>query len=310
MNTLITTPVRSPRLHLGAPTDIGGFSLFPVWTDRAPTARPVTTAIPRGVTIGEVDEGPRVGTLTVANPTDKVLLLVEGWLVVGGWQSRTLVNDYLIPARTRLDVAVRCVEQGRWGGDPALADHGRRAPVGVRGALRGIRAERPHGDCRGGPVVDRADQGDVWTRVRAYEGMHGPSPTGSLIDTLDGAGRIHLPRLEPLSGQQGVLIAAAGHPVMLEVFDHPRQFAQQLPRIVESLAADLPRIPVIPNLGRRARTFAAACGDRVLDPAAPAGAGTLVEVGDGLVDMRALVDPTGCIQHLSVLNRRHQLVRA
>lgn len=328
---------QTPTLHLGSPTQVGPLTIFPVWTDAPQPARPLRTRLPKGATIGEDDGGATVQHLVVDNPSPKTFLLPAGTVFVGGQQDRTLLATVLVGPHSRQHLDVRCVEAGRWGGGRRQRIRGHRAPLAVRGALCGIHGDHGHhpGPYPGGPAdrtpfddrqpVRRGDQGDVWRRVAAYQHL-AASPTGSLLPALEAPRTTdlvaELAHLAPLPGQRGVLIGIAGHPALLEVFDHPTLLADQWEPILTSVAVDAIRVPVVPTTGARARTFAAHLSNRRLAPCGRAGVATAAEGRDHLAVIDAVVadprtdpaenlaeDGTGPI-HLTALNARHQLVRS
>lgn len=315
-------PIVPPTLHVGVPTELAGFSVFPVWTDRAPAKRALSTLIPGPVSFAELEAGPSVSALMVNNTASEPFLLLEGVVVAGGWQDRVVTVDRIVAPGGTWTIEVRCVEQARWGrGDRQLRD-ARRAPVGVLGALRDIGAgpvDRRWHDAgvRAGAPGYAADQGEVWNRVASYQAAYGPSPTGSLNHALDRADELFddAPELPVLPGQQGVVVAANGHPVLAEVFNHPRQLREQLPRITAALLADRHRLRPGPVPGHRVRTFATAASALLLDRDDTGPGDALADVGirgrggNDLVDVRAIGDHRGRLQHLSVLNRRHELLR-
>src|SRR5690606_26653 len=88
--------------------------------------------------------------------------------------------------------------------------------------------------------------------------------------------------LRPLLGQRGVLIGIAGHPALLEVFDHPKLLADEWEPILTGVAADAVFAPAIPTTGRRARYFAQHVSNRTLRPWARAGEAVAVEDRDAL----------------------------
>ena len=303
-------PFTTPQIHLGSPTHVLGLTVFPVWTDQPLPRRAPVAALPRKAVITELSDGPSVGHLLVNNPTTATLLLVEGLLVAGGWQHRVLTHSHLVGAHSGTIVDVRCVEHGRWGGADRHGVDRRRAPLSVRGALRGIHRDHPHAPRGAG--AQRASQGEVWSRVDRYQDLHGPSPTSSLLDVLDlthrGSDPIIVPA--PLPGQRGVLIGVGGHPALLEVFDHPRTLARQLAPIIEGVLVDTIDRPRIATSGRRARTFAAAAGRQTLAPAGDAGSGLIAEHRDQLIDVRSVTHRDGSVVHTAAVNVRHDLVAA
>lgn len=302
------TPTALPALHLGAPTVVGPLTLIPIWTDAPVPDAPTLLEPPAAATIGELDSGPNVELLTAKNPTALPYALLEGTIVDGGWQHRVLVHSVLVGANAQLDLPVRCVEQGRWNGDTAQRLHRRRAPLGVRGATHGVR--RPTEDSR---VAGRVDQGDVWSRVSAYEQAYGASPTSSLVEVLDQAKvtdelRAAVPA--PLLGQRGVLVGVAGHPALVEIFEHPDQLTQQWGALIDGLLASTLHVPRQATSARRARAFIGRLTSRALPETSPAGVGVLAETTDDLVSVRALESDDGRTVHATALNVRHELVLA
>jgi len=148
----------------------GGVTSFPVWTS-APGVRGMRTGAGVHVGVAERAGSPVVGELMVTNEEARTVLLLEGELLEGGWQHRTLVRDLLLAPHTARVVAVACVEQGRWSGSPEHSHGARRTSPSVRCAL--------------GQDEDTR-QSAVWSRVGRYEAALGSSPTGSLLDHLDG----------------------------------------------------------------------------------------------------------------------------
>ena len=303
---------RMPGLHLGSPTTHGPLTVFPVWTD-APMAarRPYTTATARGATVAELDDGPSVGHVQVSNDGHRPRVLFGGMLLEAGWQHRVLLDDVAVSRGTEQVVDVACVEQHRWGGDRDQRLGRRVAPLAVRGATHGLRL--PAAD---GPSVRnerRADQGDVWRRVARYERMHGASATSSLVDVagrLDAQVQALASLVQPLPGQRGVLIGVGGHPVLLEVFDHPRTMAEQWAGILGSVWMDAHAAPAVPTPGRRARAFVARISGAPVQVARRAGAGRGLSVEhDDLISVRGLALGTTLV-HAAVLNARHDLVLA
>lgn len=295
-------------LHLGAGTTAGPLTVFPIWTGApVPRQRSYTTTLIGDGAVTERADGPSVGGVTVTHPGPKPLLLFEGTVFDRGWQHRTLVHDVLVPAGVSIEVPVACVEQGRWHGSTTQRASRRQVPLAVRGALRGIRQEAPTGGSSSG-----VDQGDVWRRVSRYERVHGGSATSSLVDVQDRASAAveeMVRGLRPLYGQRGVLVGVGGHPVLLEVFDHPRTLAEQWDAILRAVALDVVGMPDVTTPGCRARAFVQRVR-RLLregDVYGPEIDG--LDRRDDLVSVRTLA-LRGAELHLTALNVRHELVLA
>jgi len=115
---------------------------------------------------------------------------------------------------------------------------------------------------------------------------------------------------EPLLGQRGVLVGVAGHPAVLELFEHPDSLRRQWDAIVDGLLRSTLHVPARPTSTRRARAFIDRISKRSLPRVDAAGAGALAESTDDLVSIRALETPAHDLVHLAALNVRHDLVLA
>jgi hypothetical protein len=78
-----------PAVHLGAPTQLGALTIFPVWTDQPIPGRPTRATLPRTATITELAEGPSISELLLANPSTSTFVLFEGMLLKGGCSCST-----------------------------------------------------------------------------------------------------------------------------------------------------------------------------------------------------------------------------
>ena len=162
---LATASISLPTSHLG-------ISIFPVYMQagRLPEIR---TGDRSGIEIEELVHA-EVRTVAAYNPTDKLALVVEGQQLVGGKQDRALNASVLIPAETRLEIPVSCLEQGRWG--PAQPYR-----QGKFFAPRKVRARKE--EAVNATVRDsgsrRGDQAAVWDEVSGAL-----SDAGARSDTL------------------------------------------------------------------------------------------------------------------------------
>lgn len=275
------TMTKIPALHVGQAIEAAAVTLFPVWTE-APGVRGVQTGAAASVAVTELAGGPSVGALVIENLGPKPVLLLEGELLEGGWQTRALVRDVILAPRESRVVEVACVEQNRWAGASAHDRRGRRATNSVQAALR---------------TTDR--QTHVWDDVRRYDEALGATATSSMADHLDRLTPAVAPR--PMPGQTGVIVGVAGQPIALELFGSRSALAAHLPGIVDAATLEAmlhPRVERVP--ARRARRFAEAVERIAWQP----------EVGDGLAEpwsgrsaratLRALTVGSG-IAHLSAV---------
>lgn len=148
-------------------------------------------------------------------------LLLEGELFEGGWQTRALVRDAILPVGGPHPIEVACVEQHRWGGGVGHHRGARRSTARVQMSLRANNSER---------------QARVWSDVVRYQSVR-RVPTASLADQLEEASHERGtmdPPIRPLAGQSGALIGIGGQPLALEVFGSPAALAAHLMPMVET----------------------------------------------------------------------------
>lgn len=228
------------ELHIGRGINRGALTVFPVWNGAGGRRRYGTDMT--SVAVTELDGGPAVPGLSAANAGDKPVLVLEGQLFEGGWQHRMAVRSVLLAPGRPVTVDVACVEHGRWNGDGRQLGRGRRATPFVRSGATA-------------PPAGRDAQGEVWQRVSTYDGAR-QDPTGSFVTHLDRSAR-ELRRmtrgLRPLPGQAGVLVAVAGQPLMLEVFDDTETLREQFDSIVAAAGLDALGQAEVTTPSRRAR---------------------------------------------------------
>jgi len=286
-----------PQVHVGCGVYTSGVTVFPVWTAARGTTG-VDTGVTARVSVAERAGAPVVGELIVTNEGARPVLLLEGELLEGGWQHRTLVHDLLLAPGSSRVVEVACVEHGRWSGSSVHGHRARRASPRVRSVL-----------CQG----EDSRQGAVWARVAGYEAVLAPSPTGSLLDHLDefADGPAHA-GVKPLPGQRGVILGVGGQPLLMEIFGSTQALATHLPPLLAALcldaalvaAADIEHVP-----SRRARRMARhLTGLPLRHGVGHAGDGTPLLAHTSHAALSGVAMPTGALAHLSVLNTHHPLL--
>jgi hypothetical protein len=279
---MVAEMLKIPALHVGQAIAAGPVTLFPVWTD-APAMRGLQTGPSTRVRVAELTDGPSVGALAVENLGTKPVLLLEGELLEGGWQTRILVRDViLLPQESRV-VEVACVEQHRWAGASAHTRRGRLTTKSVQAALR---------------TSDRQSQ--VWSVIRRYDEALGATATSSLADHLDRVASALLPH--PLPGQSGVIVGVAGHPIALELFGSRSALAAHLPGVVEAATLEAMLHTQIANVpARRARRFAKAVERIESQPEVGNGPGQAWSGRSDQATLRAMTFAGGTIAHASAV---------
>lgn len=297
------TTQRMPQLHVGLGWRAAGVTLFPIWAEMPISNIHVVRA--EDVVISEREGEPRVSELVIANRGSEPILLLEGEILEGGWQSRMLNNDLLIAGHAAHVAEVTCVERGRWHGDRDHVRRRRLAPATVRAGLRRTAADR------------RIDtQSEVWRRVSRHEARQAPQMGGTRSESL----AEHLDRVDagalaidheipdsPMAGQVGVVAALGGWPAWLELLPNPQALSDFWAGIVSAALLDAVAVPNRPCPAQLARDFAVACRALPLTERPSHGVGQRGD-GHGLgsdrgpLTLRATSSAEGDLLHALVVN--------
>jgi hypothetical protein len=232
-------PIATLHANLGRPLVLGPLALFPVFTSAVPADRYRTgpgAARRRTIAIEETDGG-NVPELTVVNTDHRPVLLLEGETILGNRQHRTLNVSVLVPAGHTVTIPVSCVEQGRWGASKASHRASSLAPA----RLRRAKLSTVHDRLSEGGRRD-ADQGVVWTQVAAYAASHHVDTATGALEDVHAARSVDVTKLVahsgPLDGQRGLIAAAAGRILGLDLFDKPGTLDRYWKALVGAYALD------------------------------------------------------------------------
>ncbi|MFM8530418.1 MAG: ARPP-1 family domain-containing protein [Ilumatobacteraceae bacterium] len=235
---------------MGKGNRYGALTLFPVWTDGG-AASGLKWGL-GGLDIGEQRDGGQVDSLAAANHGRKPVVLVEGDLLEGGWQTRMVARSTIIGPGEVVNIAALCVEQRRWetNADRAHRTAGRR----VSALLRAAR-DRAY---RQGTNPQHA----VWHGIASRYETIAPTSTSSFADHLDRVAGEHRRRsgrplpAKPLAGQRGVIIGIGGRVLSREVLATPTALTTRWNGILEAARVDAERLPELATPGQQARDFA------------------------------------------------------
>jgi hypothetical protein len=190
-----------------------------------------------------LDEGRTRGVLTVveraqasvpeliAENRGKIpVLMLAGEILIGGKQNRVLREDLLLPPLSGpRNIAVYCVEQGRW--NEGRKDFESRSSV----VQPSVRSE----------VLRKADQGRIWSGVAAAtRSARAAAPTGSYQAVYESSDvRAHLDRttrpLEtPASGALGAAVFVGQSLAGVDAFHADSLFAREWPKLLRAYALD------------------------------------------------------------------------
>lgn len=227
------------EVEVGEGTQVGGLTVFPLIGEESKT--PAFLTGPEGFEAGLLEvnelEPHQVTWLAVTNLADVPVLLVEGEMLVGGDQNRTMNVTVLLPPRVRTVVPVSCVEVGRWGARRTMSGKSKHAPGSLR-ATKTAHLEPRSGDTS----ARRSHQGLVWEAVDRQSATHDVySETVALDDIQEEVEeRIseQLDRIEPQPNQVGVICTVGDEVVGMDVFDRASTLSRYLRAIVAGHALD------------------------------------------------------------------------
>lgn len=195
-------------------------------------------AIDTGVlTVTEVDESGTVPELLAVNNADRPVLLLDGEELQGAKQNRILNTSVLLPPKSKTQIPVSCVEEGRWSHVSPTFKAGNYAPSSLR--QRKSRDVQHSLRARGRA---ESDQGAVWDSVAEHiDACAAPAPTRAMSDAMatlaEVLGRYHEALPYP-SGACGVVAAVCGRFVAMDAFDSPSTLETIWGRLVASYAMD------------------------------------------------------------------------
>ena len=294
------------KVKVGAPKTDGPLTLFPIWSLLPPALPYLPGPLVPGVavSISELEHGATVDTLSIHNLADAAVLMLEGELVSGAKQDRTLNVSVLVAAGTKVPLPVSCVEAGRWGGGRHFTRQHRVASPALRwsktdGVNESVRA---HG-------VRNSNQGQVWESVDRYVHRYAataPPPTSAFTDveaSMRGTAEALVADRRPEPGQTGVAAAVGGRLVAIDLFDRPETLEAYWDTIVGSYAVDAVDADVTAADAATSDTVAALLdrlGELPVDQIEGVGLGQGIHLDDGDVRASGLLWDDALI-HLGVL---------
>lgn len=237
------------EIHVGEPLVREALSLYPLTTTQPPgpayLAGPLAEAA-HAFVVEEHDDAAIVSEVVIKTGGLSPVLLIEGEILLGAKQNRTLNVSVLCAPEGATPVPVSCVEAGRWGPPRASRRSPRHSPPRMRRekvASTLASAARGRGNL--------SDQAQVWSDVEDYAmAFSAASPTNALEDVFDAAepmiGAL-VDDLVPAAGQQGVLVAIGGEVRGLDLFDKPSTLAAYWGGLLAGYALDAARVMAKPD---------------------------------------------------------------
>lgn len=300
-----------PSLHVGKAAQYGALTLFPVWAEGG-AAGGLEWGL-EALDVGERPGGGQVNSLGAVNLGHKPVVLLEGDLLEGGWQTRMVAHSTILGPHEASTIAALCVEENRWewDGDRRHRAAGRRASAPLRAAR-----DRAY---RQGEDPQRA----VWHGITSRYETNAPTATSSFADHLDRfAGecgrRTERPLpAKPLAGQRGVIIGIGGRVIGMELLATPTALTKRWNGILEAARFDAEHAPEAATPGQQARDFAAKVERTRVNVDCGSPSFVTLAADHGSLHLRgiALPEPEGSIDgdfwrivHLAAHDQRHPLL--
>jgi len=252
-----------------APISRGNLTIFPVVTDRTHDTRNFLT-LDEGVRSGEVivseagsvrplvrrrqdyippGGGAQVNSLVLVNNSDRPLILLAGEIVTGGKQDRVVGKDRIVPPKSDpIDLAVFCVEPGRW--------------VGPKPEFGSFQSQMAQPSVRRSAMADQNQQ-KVWAEVhstaQSLAVQASPAAAGAIGGTSSYAGvmandevkrrvdavavpieQSYLGLMRELRERNavGVVVAVNGRLIWADLFASTALLEKYWPKLIRSYAAE------------------------------------------------------------------------
>lgn len=199
-----------------------------------------------GIQMQGYNPSSQVNTLWLTNSSGKTLLLIAGEMVVGGQQDRIIQKDGLIPpSKEPVDLAVFCVEHGRWSGQSSFGVSVVSADPALAGGMGGGAFAAPGGG-RGAAEVAQS-QSVVWDKVAKQTTTLGnDSATGTYRANYVSAKTSasiakYVQAIDakfPIKDAAGVVVAVNHKLVWMDRFDSKATFAKYWPKLLKSYALE------------------------------------------------------------------------
>ena len=200
--------------------------------------------------------GAQVNQLVLVNNSKRPLILLAGEIVTGGKQDRVIGKDRIVPAESDpIDLAVFCVEPGRWTGS---SDR-----FGVGGTASAVAAPMAAPNVRAKAMADK-DQQQVWSEVAktrsamaetvtvegaarviggtsSYAGVMDNREVKQKVDSVaEPIQRNYQSLIQQLRDQNavGVVVAVNGRMVWADIFASTNLLEKYWPKLVRSYAAE------------------------------------------------------------------------
>ncbi len=222
------------RVQIAEPVSYHHLAVYPLLLEE-PIELPgrwlsLDQAVSRGVLVVTEKGAGSVPVVMVENrsPSEHVFIM-SGEVISGGKQSRTVRQDAVLAPGERIELAVLCVEVGRWEGSARFSAGGALVPQSIQQELR-----------RG------ADQARIWSEVeRNNRALGAENPTGALDQALRSekvqsrlaeVRRAIVPGIP--RGTMGFIFVSGHRALGAEMFGSEQLARELFPKLLDAYAVD------------------------------------------------------------------------
>jgi hypothetical protein len=221
-------------VKISEPITFRQLAVYPVLVNDVPLLKgrwlTLDSALSRGVIVVREKGAGSVPVVRVENRSrDEYVLLMQGEVIKGGMQTRTVRRDTALAPGEKVDLDVLCVEQHRWEGGKDFSAGKAMVPQSIQGELR-----------------KGAGQAEVWSGVaRNNRALGAENATGSLEralksrpveDKLEEVRRKIVPEIP--DGTTGFIFVSRGRAVGMDLFGSEHFARELLPKLLDSYAVD------------------------------------------------------------------------
>ena len=226
---------------LGEVQSFGNLQITPLLAAMPGTADYLTLSEAQALglaVVTEVSESGSVPTLLLENSADQAVFLLDGEELIGAKQNRILNLTLLVPANSKLEIPVSCVEQGRWSHrskEFASAERTFFSKGRANKAARVSENMRESGH-------RYSDQGEVWGDISDKMGsMKVNSSTHAIADAYEhfsGSVDEYVEAFKTSDTQVGACFAINGRIRGVELFDVSGTCKKLMHKLIRSYALD------------------------------------------------------------------------
>ena len=237
--TMINTALHN--IALGETQTFANLTVTPLLTATARQADYLTLAEAQALglaVVTEVSESGSVPTLLLDNTAEQAVFLLDGEELTGAKQNRILNLSILVPAMTRLEIPVSCVEQGRWSHrtrEFASAERTFFSKGRARKAARVSENLRDRGDRDSNQMEVWSDIGDKMSNMAVN------SATSAISDAYEHFSESvdeYVGGFHCADNQVGACFAINGKIRGIELFDASATCGKLMPKLIRSYALD------------------------------------------------------------------------